>query len=313
MDSEKIIKDYIYPMKGTRIAAWVCLALALICGFLSMISMRPANDSAVSFDPALSEKGDWCYVDVAAVSPNVFTYNKRIYFVLMDGDGNLCAARLTAPQFYTLYGQAKQWTDPAEGVLETKRLYGVARKITSVMRKAAKGSAVDDPAMTGPFLDGTMFFDATAVPGANTQSAFLSFSVVFLLTASVLWLMCAAVRARGRRSLRRLRDTGYLEEAAGELYGALSNGTEDDNWILTPNYVFTKDEGTALRLTDIYWIFTRHYYKRGRYIAAKTVDKREILLIPLNNETTDDFIRKVYEHVTKVNPEAITGANREDA
>ena len=311
MDSEKTIRDYIYPMKGMRIAAWICLALALILGFLSMISVRPAESSAVPFDPMLSSNRDWCYVDVAAVSPQVFTYNKRIYFVLMGADGTLYPARLTTPQFYTLYSQAQYWDDPSDGVPALKRFYGMARKINNVMQRAAGAVTHKDDRMVTPFFSDNMFFDATAIPGANLDSAFLSFSVVFLIIASVLYLMNFAVRSRARRSLRRFRDLGCTDDAAGELYNALMNEPEDQNWLLTPNYVFLRGEGTALKLTDIYWIFTRHYYKRGRYIAAKTVDKRELLLIPAYANTTDDFIQRVYDHVKKVNPDAVTGTNRQ--
>ncbi|MBO4359357.1 MAG: hypothetical protein J5822_00535 [Eubacteriaceae bacterium] len=312
MESEKTLKEYIYPLKGTRIAALVCVVLSLILGFLAMIPSRPAESSAVPFDPKLSANREWCYVDVAAVSPPAFTYNKRIYFVLMGADGTLYPARLTTPQYYTLYGQAQYWSDPTSDVPALKRFYGMARKINNVMQRAAGGVTGADERMTAPFFSETMFFDATAIPGANRDSAFLSFSIVFMLIASVLYLMNAAVRARARRSLKRLRDTGYIEEAAGELYNALMNNPEDVNWLLTPNYVFLRGEGTALRLTDIYWIFTRHYYKRGRYIAAKTVDKREMLLIPAYGDMTDEGIQRVYEHVKKVNPEVITGANQQD-
>ena len=311
MDSERTVKEYIYPLNGMRIAAWTCLALALILGFLMMVSGRPADSSAVPFDPMLSSNRDWCYVDVAAVSPPAFTYNKRIYFVLMGADGTLYPARLTTPQFYTLYSQAQYWSDPSSEVPALKRFYGMARKINNVMQRAAGAVTEGDDRMVTPFFDDTMFFDATAIPGANRDSAFLSFSIVFLLIASVLYLMNAAVRVRARKSLKRLASLGCTEDAAGELYNALLNQPEERNWLLTPNYVFLRGEGTALKLTDIYWIFTRHYYKRGRYIAAKTVDKRELLLIPADNNTSDDFIQSVYDHVKKVNPDAITGTNRE--
>lgn len=317
MDYSNAISDYIKPPKAVRTVAWVLLALA-IAGIVLGASIAGGGDNkseAVKFNNSASSSGEYCYVDVVGVSDWLYKYESTTYYTILDKDGNYGIAVLKSSDLYAMSAQRTYWdSDDDTPAPEPYRIYGMSSKIGDSTKKAiAEVWGMSQVEYSTYF--GKLYLNTSASPSGNKSSLFFVIGFMSLMGWIGTGLYSAITRSKARKAIGSLEATGRMEEAGAQFAGAMANYPSAPPALLTQDYLFMKNGGTVVNLSDIKWVFRRiqryNFVKVGEYLIGKDSAGKERILLTINKNTEPGLEERILDNIRAKNPGLIEGYSRE--
>lgn len=321
MNPKKTIKNYIGPSGLLRAICWI-LALASIVmlgtgAFLSIKRINPKD--AARFNSLYEDSGDFVYLDAIAVDEWLCKYTvdgkTSTYYTILAADEYYYIAVLSDVQIAKMTAQQEFWYEydyeqPIPADTQIYRLYGVARPITSEVKKDI--SEIYE--MTSTEFDdyfGYMYINATTPPSRDLGYALL----LGALISFAFWLIISPIVRTTRKvtktSIKRLESLDKLDLAASEI----SRGVKvigNDQCRLSNNFVFTNHGGGAIPYEDILWIYRTTIPFNGTALVASTHSKRGYILVKVHGLDRDGLIDSTQELIAERVPSAIVGFNSEN-
>ncbi|MCR4894386.1 MAG: hypothetical protein K5911_06620 [Eubacteriales bacterium] len=317
MENSSMIFDYIKPPKAVRIIAWVLLAVGILGIVLSAGTFGKGDDrsSAVKFNNSAASAGDYCYIDVVGVSDWLYKYDSSTYYTVLDSDGNYGIALIKSSDYYSMSAQRTYWDSDDDAVApEPYRLYGMSVTTTDTLKKnIAEVWGMSQVEYSSYF--GRLYLNASASPSSNRGSLFIALAVFSLAGWFGTGLYSLISRSRAKKSVRNLEATGRMQEASSQFYNAVTNYPSEPPIVVTKDYIFTKNTGSVVDLSDIKWIFRRiqryNFVKVGEYLIGKTADGKEKMLMTINKNSEPGIEDRIVDNIRAINPDLIVGYSKE--
>ena len=120
---------------------------------------------------------------------------------------------------------------------------------------------------------------------------------------------------RGNATIGSLEASGRMEQAGAQFAGAMANYPSAPPALLTQDYLFMKNGGTVVDLSDIRWVFRRiqryNFVKVGEYLIGKDSQGKERILLTINKNTEPGLEERILDNIRAKNPGLIEGYSRE--
>jgi|GEM_PF-1526003 len=258
MNAKKVIRDYIGPRKANRIIKWILavLAVALLGIGIAMRLNGPAKDDAVQFDPAVSQEGDYVWVDIAGVSEEISVYSGGSkYYIVIDGTGSYRFVILGNLQYENMLTQRAYWSGGKYSELgATVRAYGTVQEAPEwLFARAGRHCGLKGDEVSA--LTGTVVVNTGKQPTDNL-GALPMWAGIFLGLFWVFYVVkTSGINKYTRESIRRLEKLGQLENAAAELTSESCLKIDDDRSRLGEHFAFGRRSGAAVFYDDVAWTF----------------------------------------------------------
>lgn len=176
---------------------------------------------------------------------------------------------------------------------------------------------------TWTWIAGLILLAAGILICSVTNSALILLAIVMIFVGAYYLLRALIVDIpaifRGKKCLNQLQLSNNLENAAEEL-SAGGQIIGKDQAILTDNFLFGHQNGTAVSYEDILWAYKRRFTQRILIIPVKTVDSliistaslREICAINLGRRDKKSELDTALCKILNRNPKVLVGYNPEN-
>ena len=319
MNSEETLKRLLGPKSwlfvATAIFAAVCVAL-----IVTALCVAPSDPTeAMKFSSMQSDSDEYKYVDVLLVTDWIYNDEGNYYYAAMDSEGNVFTLKLSKSQFSDLAAQYEANLADDASLPDTKRLYGLSKKLGS----SAAGAVGDVLGLAGAdeYYEwiGRSYFDATDSPAGNSKDMYFVFALFAGLIALMIGAIYGSKQMTFKRLTRRLEERGLLDAAAQELERGEGLSLGKGALLLTDRFIFHKPLGFALAYDDVAWAHTSaaqylYFIPISRMLSVNTLDKKHYTLsIPAwttgsEREQLDEALFKIAEK----NPHALIGFSKEN-
>ena len=319
MDSEGILRKFLTPARGVAIIGYVLLALCLVALVLG-ITANGAEEpqAAVPFSPLEERTGDYCYLDIVAVSDWLYNYDGSIYYTAFDADGYMYTVRLSDKQFEDMTVQYDYFVNAEENdpLPAPYRLYGMSQKTTDNIADAVCSAWGADQADYYEYF-GNLFLNGTTTPAEEKGAVWFLAALFAFLFGLMLAGMGVNANRIAKKSIRRLEERGELDAAAAELEDPSNETFLKGALRLGEHYVFSKNTGAAFRYEDILWCYTRvtrsGLIKMSTSVIANTATTKNIALAAIvRGKEAEEVIEAVMATLAEKNPNVLLGFTNEN-
>lgn len=320
MDGKKALGRYVKRSTAGRIFGWLLLIVGLLCLCGGCVSgEEDGNQEAQAFYPVDADIDSYCYVDAAGISPWLFEYDGDIYYALEDAQGNNYILRWSKwDDMEDMTQREEYWLRESDGmaVPPAYRFQGLVKPIgTTVEENLAEVLGLTLVSFRQYFGNRMLAADETPTSGST-----VGFYVLGGLLAAIGF--CLLMEDLGpalafKRSVRRLEETGRLEQAAAELEMDIFTVGKNRARLGT-HFLYGRHTGVVVSYEDIVWAY------RYRSTYAGIISLRTDLVIRTlawNGVTAIRFGRKdrhgeldqVLAYIASRNPETFLGYSQPNA
>ena len=321
MDAKKIIKKYIMPNAGIRIAGWVLLFVAVIAFLVGAATWGSDYDTdvqATEFYPNESENGTMAYIDIVGVSNWLFQYDDAVYYSAEDAEGYLYTVRLTDSQYGAMAAQQTYWNRETEDVSPPAayHLVGYVQDVPSDVRSNLSDSWGISTAEYDQYF-GTKFLNATTSVGEQGSAPWFLVALFSVLFAIVCIIISLRAKKIAKKCFRQLEERSLLEKAAQQLENTESHTVIGKNrGILTQDFLFGKGTGAVIPYSDILWAYKqeqrRNFVAVNSYLMVATLYMSAQGVIDLNRSDRKGYIGTALAVIAEKNPNVLLGYTSEN-
>lgn len=320
MEAKKILAKYVKVSPIWKILGWLFLLLGILClcaGFSS-----GEDDAALEsgeFYPVDGEIDSYCYIDAVGISPWLFQYDGDTYYAVEDAQGYNYILRVPDwKELASLPEQEEYWARESDEVSmpEAYRFQG----LTKPMGNTATENLADvlgTTMVTFQQYFGNCLLDAGETPTSDTTVACYLLGFVLVVLGIIMLMVDLGPAMAFKRSLRRLEETGRLEEAARELEMA-RHTVGKNRGRLGSHFLYGRHTGMVVSYDDITWAY-RYQATYAIFVALNT--RLVIRTLGWNGATAINFGRKdkygeldqVLAYISAQNPETFLGYSQQNA
>lgn len=255
MNAKTALKRYMAPPTAAVVLSIILAAALLVTLAGIVVSLGFSDGEPAEFFPSDSEKGSYCWVDVAGISDWITRIDGEYYYIVQDGELYYYAVIVSPSVYETLDEQSYWWSHDQEPMPATVRLSGVVESVPEYFSDTVC-EVFDLPA--GSFSDyfGLYLLDTTETPGTKASTFWTLGAAVSGLGLLICLLTGLSPVSQRNKSLKRLDALGMTELAAAQLMGENSFVIGKDKARLTNDFLISKT-GVAVAIGDIVWAYAR--------------------------------------------------------
>lgn len=318
MDSKKILGKYLKPSGVITIIGWVLVIASVAMLVMGILSSGNANEAAGApekFNSLYSEKGEYVYVDVVAISNWLIKDDGKVFYVAQDKAGNYYTVQVGNSEYKKMDEQYDYFMDEDASMPRAYTLKGVAKEAGKQLRKDIS-ECVGIASYKYEDIFGVLYLDATATPGDDAFALWLVGFILCFMFGLIFILISLPASVNFKKCVRNLEARGLLDAAAAELESGEYEKVGKDCGRLSRKFFFGKNSGMVLPYTDIQWIYRqnvkRYFITLNVNLIVSTLELNQKILLSYNGKNRDEELNKVFMAVAQNNPNVLLGYSAEN-
>lgn len=314
MDARKKMKAYIMPQRWMQIFGICLLVAALVLCAVGLLP-RGGEEAAVLFYPVNTDPGTAAYLDVVGVSSWMYKAEDAVFYSVEDAQGQLYTVRLTQAQYDAMSSQQEYWRRDTDNVAVPApyRLEGRAAEIdeeTCYFLAQCWDISMDD--YWGYF--GNLYLDAASSGG--TGGMWVILGVLAAVFGALVLVSYYRVAGTGKKCLKRLEETGLLEQAAGEFDGGCLMTIGKDRGRLSERFLFGRGSGAVVPYRDMLWCYRmnqRYYFVPvNSFLVVNTRDLKGLNAVNYGKKDRNNEIEDALALIAQRNPDTLMGYSQQN-
>jgi len=322
MEDSSRLADY---LAGSRVVGWVAAVLsAATVALLAIgltVGLTDSRSQAAQFLANQSTVGQYCYIDVRAVSPKIYQnganlFSSHSYYLAQDTKLRNVVVAIKDSDFAAMTAQREYWRLSGDAVPEAYRLYGTAGQLAGQKMASDMAGYLGLSAEGFDAIYGAGYLDATATPQSESTCGWLTgaaFVAICALIAGIGWFSRHQTR---KASLARLAALDQIEVAVGQMEGIGNQSLDGGDILLTPDFIMSRQTGAAVKYSDMVWLYRRTIrsllISASTNLVAYTADCRRYVLYRGAARGRGEEISHIMSVIGKCNQDMMigyTGAN----